>query len=138
MQNLHIDYQGSALDYQSAGRIAKDAARGNQMQDPTIMACHQQGRRDMLPYFDGANPDTWWEKYGAGNGGTLEISVGNDYQFIMMDADSYETMGEMPLRNISDRQGNEYFCYKPMLEKSSKTPNQEACILLDGWFADQY
>ena len=138
MQILHIEHKGPALDYRSAERIAKDTARKNQIEDPTILAWHHTGSRETHPNFDGANPDTWWEKYGSGNGGTLEIEVGDQYQFVVMDADSYETLGEMPLRNITDGQGNQYLCLKPVMAKGSAKPTEEACSLLDGWYADQY
>jgi hypothetical protein len=138
MRNVHIDYQGAALNYQSASLLAKGVARENQMQDPTIMSWHKHGIQNMPPCFDGANPDTWWEKYGEGNGGKLEISVGDEYQFMLMDARGYETLGEMPLRNLSDEQGNQYLCYTPLLGKTSHRPTAEACSTLDGWFADQY
>ncbi len=138
MHNVHIDYRGPPLDFQSASLLAKGAARENQMQDPTIMSWHQSSEQDMPPYYEGANPDTWWAKYGAGNGGGLEICVGDDYQFIMMDARGYEELGEMPLRNLSDEQGNEYLCYTPMLGKGARKPTADACTELDGWAADQY
>jgi len=138
MQILHIESNNSTLDFSSAERIAKDTARKNHIQDPTVMAWHQTGSQKSHPNFDGANPDTWWEKYGSGNGGTLEIEVGNEYQFIVMDAQNYETLGEMPLRNLSDSHGNQYLCLKPILKQDSSKPTQEACTLLDGWYADQY
>lgn len=137
MRNVHIDYQGSALNFQSASLLAKEIARENQMQDPTIMAWHRHSVA-MPAYYDGANPDTWWEKYGAGNGGRLEVSVGDDYQFVMMDTRGYEKLGEMPLRNLSDDHGNEYLCYTPILGKVSTKPTLEACTHLDGWLADQF
>ena len=85
MQNAHIDYQGAALDFQGASLLAKNFAKENEMPNPTIMAWHRHGGPAMPLYFDGATPDTWWEKFGAGNGGGLEVGVGDDYQFIMMD-----------------------------------------------------
>jgi hypothetical protein len=138
MRNVHIDYRGDALNFQSASLIAKDTARENKMQDPTIMAWHQKSDRAMPPIYDGADADSWWAKYGEGNGGRLEVCVGDDYQFIMMDARGYETLGEMPLRNLSDGQGNEYLCYTPILGKAANKPTPEACTALDGWLADQY
>lgn len=138
MRNVHIDYQGAPLDFQSASLLAKEVARENQMQDPTIMAWHQDSDQAMPPFYDGANPDTWWAKYGAGNGGRLEVCLGNDYQFIMMDARGFEKLGEMPLRNLSDEGGNEYLCHTPMLDKGASKPTREACTQLDGWAADQY
>ena len=78
------------------------------------------------------------QKYGEGNGGRLEVSVGDDFQFIMMDARGYETLGEMPLRNLMDSEGNQYLCYTPLQGMDSAVPKKEACALLDGWLADQY
>lgn len=138
MQNAHIDSQGTALNYQSASLLAKELAREKHMQDPTIMAWHRLGAQETPPYFDGSNPATWWKKFGAGNGGSLEISVGDEYQFIMMDASGYETLGEMPLRNLSDGHGNEYLCFTPILGKTATKPTPEACTPLDGWLADQF
>ncbi len=137
MRNVHIDYRGSPLDFQSASLLAIDIAREDHMQNPTIMAWHQHSR-SMPAYYEGANPDTWSEKYGEGNGGKLEISVGNDYQFVMMDARGYETLSDVPLRNLSDGHGNQYLCYISELAKDSRLPTLEACSLLDGWAADQY
>lgn len=138
MRNVHIDYRGDALDFQSASLLAKDVAREHQMRDPTIMAWHQNGDVANPPLYDGADADTWWAKYGSGNGGRLEVCVGDDFQFILMDARNYETLGEMPLRNLSDSQGNQFLCYTPILGKSASTPTAEACTQLDGWAADQY
>ncbi len=137
MRNIHIDYRGRPLDFQSASLLAKDIARENHLQDPTIMAWHRHSS-PVTPYYAGANPDTWWEKYGEGNGGKLEISVGDDYQFVMMDARGFETQGEVPLRNLSDGHGNQYLCYSAGLSKDSSFPTLEACSLLDGWAADQF
>jgi hypothetical protein len=138
MRNVHIDYHGAALNFQSASLLAKDVARENQMQDPTIMAWHHSTDQDMPAFYDGADPDTWWVKYGAGNGGRLEVCVGDDYQFILMDARGYEKLGAMPLRNLSDGLGNEFLCHTPLLAKGASMPTPEACSHLDGWAADQY
>lgn len=138
MRNVHTEYQGEDHSFESASLLAKNVAKENQMLDPTIMAWHQSGSQTIPPVYDGADPDTWWAKYGAGNGGRLEIYVGDDYQFIMMDARGYEKLGEMPLRNLSDGQGNEYLCFTPLLDKGSNTPTREACTHLDGWAADQF
>jgi hypothetical protein len=137
MRNVHIEYHGTALNYHSASLLAKNAAREDHMKEPTIMAWHQHS--GVMPaFYEGANPDTWWEKYGAGNGGRLEISVGDDFQFVMMDARGYETLGKAPLRNLSDSHGNQYLCHTTSLAKDPDTPTLEACSLLDGWAADQF
>ncbi|MGA7181036.1 MAG: AF1514 family protein [Thiobacillaceae bacterium] len=137
MRNVHIDYQGAALNFHSASLLAKNVARENHMKEPTIMAWHQHS--GVTPaFYEGANPDTWWEKYGAGNGGRLEISVGEDFQFVMMDSRGYDTLGEGPLRNLSDSQGNQYLCHTSSLAKDSTLPTVGACTLLDGWLANQH
>lgn len=139
MQNVHIDYRGDALNYQGASLLAKGIARQNQMTEPTIMAWRRHDSQEMSPTtYDGANPETWWEKYGEGNGGRLEVSVGKEYCFIMMDTRGYETVDELPLRNLSDGRGNQFLCYTPMIGKTSDIPTPEACTPLDGWLADQY
>ncbi len=56
----------------------------------------------------------------------------------MMDARGYETLSEMPLRNLMDSEGNQYLCYTPIQGMDSSVLKQEACSLLDGWLADQY
>ncbi|WP_018506584.1 AF1514 family protein [Thiobacillus thioparus] len=139
MRNIHIDYQGPDQGFQAASLLAKKAAKDNQMKDPTIMSWHRSSRAgETLPFYDGADPETWWEKYGEGNGGRLEVSVGDDYQFIMMDTRGFEIVGDMPLRNLTDRDGNPYLCYTPLQGMDSQVPKQEACTLLDGWMADQF
>lgn len=138
MRNIQINYPGGALNFQSASILAKSIARENEVQEPTIISWHRHSNQSMSPYYDGANPDTWCEKYGEGNGGELEVNVGDEYQFVMMDTQGYETLGEMPLRNLSDDSGNQYLCYTPILGKTSRKPTPEACTYLDEWTADQY
>ncbi|MHB1215119.1 MAG: AF1514 family protein [Thiobacillus sp.] len=140
MRNVHVDYHGPDHGFQAASLLAKDAARENQMKDPTILSWHRSSKLGATPaYYDGADPETWWEKYGEGNGGGLEVSVGeDDYQFIMMDARGFETVGDIPLRNLTDRDGNQYLCFTPLQGRESDQPRPDACILLDGWLADQY
>lgn len=140
MQNLHIDYRSPDHGFEAASHLAKDVAKQNRMGDPTIISWHRSSRvGPTAPFYEGANPDTWWKKYGEGNGGKLEISVGDDdYQFIMMDTNAYETVGDLPLRNLTDSQGNEYLCYTPLQGRESSIPKANACTLLDDWVADQY
>jgi hypothetical protein len=140
MRNMHIDYRGPDPGFLAASLLAKDAAKENKMKDPTIITWHRNSRLGVTPpYYDGANPETWWEKYGEGNGGSLEVSIGDDdYQFIMMDTRGYETVGDMPLRNLTDRDGNPYLCFTPLQGMDSSVPKREACTLLDGWMADQF
>jgi hypothetical protein len=56
----------------------------------------------------------------------------------MMDTRGFEIVGDMPLRNLTDRDGNPYLCYTPLQGMDSRVPKQEACTLLDGWMADQF
>jgi len=138
MRNVQIDYRGNDLNFQSASLLAMNAAREERMLDPTIMAWHQSSEQDSPPVYDGADADTWWAKYGSGNGGRLEVCVGEDYQFIMMDARGYEKLGDMPLRNLSDEKGNEYLCHTSAPGAFAGAPGSTSCAQLDGWAADQY
>ncbi len=74
---------------------------------------------------------------GEGNGGSLEVSVGDAYTFVLMDAGDYETVERIPLRNLQDSEGRQYLCFTPML-RNSPVPTADACSLLDEWTADQY
>lgn len=126
MRQIQIDYPGTARDFQGASQLAKNAARENLMQDPTIIAWHRNNDATATPFYDGADLETWYAKYGAGNGGKLEVRVGDDFQFVMMDARAFEQLGPMPLRNLTDAQGNEYLCYTPMLGMRADKPTAEA------------
>lgn len=137
MKNIHIDYQDSNQNFLHASHLAQNAARQNLMREPTIMAWHTRSNQGMSPGFEGGNPDSWWEKYGEGNGGRLEVSVGDEYAFVMMDTRGYETLQDIPLRNLRDSKGQPYICFTPMLHGST-TPTPEACSMLDEWTADQY
>jgi len=138
MRYLHVDNPGDDRGFDNASVLARQTARNNRMQDPTIMAWHKTGDRDTPACYEGADPDIWWLKYGIGNGGVLEVFVGDDYQFILMDARGYEKTGALPLRNLTDVQGNEYLCFAPLLDRGPDTPTLVACTRLDGWAADQY
>lgn len=137
MRNVQIESPGKTLNFQSASELAKDVARENEVREPTIVSWHRRSDESMSPFYEGANPDSWWEKYGKGNGGELEVSVGDEFQFVMTDSQGYETLGEFPLRNLSDEEGNPYLCFTPILGRVTNKPNQDACTYLDGWAADQ-
>jgi hypothetical protein len=138
MKNIHIDFQGPHTSFQGSSILALNMAREHQMKEPAIMSWHRQSNQGMSPSFEGADPKTWWEKFGEGNGGRMQVSVGNEFAFVMMDTRAYETVGKLPLRNLSDSHGNQYLCYSPLLGQDAKNPTMDACIELDGWAADQY
>lgn len=137
MQNLRIDYQGSDLTFAKASLLAKSAAMENSMQKPAIIAWHQHSSHAMSPNYDGANPASWWEKYGEGNGGRMEVMVGNEFDFVLMDTRGYETVDHLPIRNLVAEDGQEYICLAPMLG-DSRVPIERACVPIDEWAANQY
>lgn len=137
MQNLHIDYQGTALTFAQASQLAKSAAMENSMQSPAIIAWHQHSNHAMSPSYDGANPASWWEKYGEGNGGRMEVSVGDEFDFVLMDTRGFETVDQLPIRNLVAEDGNEYICLAPMLGDGC-VPVDKACVPIDEWAANQY
>ena len=131
MLNVHTEYQGEDHDFESASLLGKNVAKENQMLDPTIMAWHKGSGQHMPALYDGADPETSRAKCGAGNGGKLEVNVGNDHQFIMVDTSGHEKLGEMPLRKLSDGQGDDYLCLTPLVGKKANSPTQEACTHLE-------
>jgi hypothetical protein len=137
MQSIRVDYQGSDLSFAQASLLAREAAKAHQLQEPTIVSWHQRSSHTMSPAYDGANPASWWEKYGEGNGGRLEVSVGNEFDFIMMDTRGFETVDELPIRNLQDEDGNEYICLTPMLGDRCAAIDK-VCVPIDEWAANQY
>jgi hypothetical protein len=109
------------------------AARENQLEEPAIVAWHARASEAMSPSFDGANPTSWWEKYGSGNGGRLEIHVGDSYDFILTESSGFETLDQIPLRNMRAADGTEYVCYHSRETQGTG----EACMPLDEWAAKQ-
>lgn len=138
MQTVHIDYPGAKPDFNGASQLARRIAMERNIREPTIVSWHQHSNRRVSSYYDGANPDSWCEKYGEGNGGELEVKVGNEYDFVMTDSEGYETLGKLPLRNLSDGAGNHYLCYTPIQGMLDKKPSPDACTYLDEWTADQF
>jgi hypothetical protein len=137
MINLHVDYSGKSLDYTMASQMALTRARANNMRQPAIVSWRQHGSHGFSPSFEGADEESWWAKYGQGNGGQADISVGEDFEFIVMESGGFETVHSLPLRNLKDASGAEYVCLSPMLDDSN-TPRKDACSPLDEWTADQY
>ena len=138
MQNLHVNYQGTDLTFAKASMMAKAAATSeNQMQSPSIVAWHQHSNHAMSPSYEGADPATFWEKYGAGNGGRLEVTVGDEYDFVMMETGGFETVGQIPVRNLVADDGREYVCLAPMLGDQCASI-EKACVPLDEWTGNQY
>lgn len=137
MHNLHIDYPGSDLTFAKASLLAKNAAMDSSMQSPVIIAWHQHSSHAMSPNYDGANPASWWAKYGEGNGGRMEVSVGDEFDFVLMDSRGYQTVDPLPIRNLVAEDGQEYICLAPMLDDGC-VPNEKACVPIDEWAANQY
>jgi hypothetical protein len=137
MQNLHIDYQGTELGFAEASRLAVAAARENRILEPTIVSWHERGSDRMSPRYDGADPDTWWAKYGEGNGGRLGVSVGGRFDFVLTDSRGYQSVDPLPVRNLTDEEGNEYICITRLLGEGC-APIDKACVPIDEWAANQY
>lgn len=126
----------SSPSFDVAKHLALDIAHANQMVEPMIVSWHANRSNDMSPRFEGGNPQTWWEKYGKGNYGELEISVSHAYEFVLTDSRGCETLDEMPLTNLMDSAGNSYICYTSMLG-GSHVPNDTACMPADEWLCKQ-
>jgi hypothetical protein len=137
MTRIDIDYQGKDLDYRLASTMARDIACGAQMTDPTVISWHRHSTHAMSHFYDGAHEESWWEKYGAGNGGELEVKVGDEFEFVMMDTCDYESLERIPLRNLVGSDGIEYVCLAPLGQRGG-VADPKLCTPLDDWMADQY
>lgn len=135
MQNIHVDYSGAELTFDMARNLAIRAGRENQLREPAVVSWHQHGSEAMSPSFDGANPASWWEKYGSGNGGRLEIHVGDRYDFILTETLGFETLDGLPLRNVRGADGTEYLCYHS--RETDAAQGAEVCMPLEEWTAKQ-
>lgn len=136
MIDMHVEYQGKPLDYDMARYLALDRARCEAMRQPEVLSWHRRATDAFSPAFEGAS-DSWWEKYGAGNGGRMRVSVGNDYEFILAESGGFETIQAREVRNLTGDDGTEYICLTGMLDETGK-PRKDACRPLDEWMADQY
>lgn len=137
MLSLRIPLPDTAMDFQAASRLARRVAGEHDMKDPTIVSWHQHSTHTLSPRFDGGNEEGWWEKFGTGNGGRLEVHIGDEFDFILMDSQGFETVDQLPIRNLEDCDGREYLCFTPLLNDRC-IPSQTACTPLDEWAADQY
>jgi hypothetical protein len=137
MTQVHIDYSGHKLDFMTARRLALSQARSCDIEEPAVISWHQRSNHRFSPGFSGADVDSWWSKYGEGNGGTAKIAIGDDFYFVIMETNQFEKVRGLPLRSLRDASGAEFICLLPMM-KGQDRPNTEACMPLDDWAADQY
>lgn len=136
MINLHIDHSGKNLDFNMASQLALTRVWAGHMKQPAIVSWRHYRSHGFSPGFSGADEESWWAKFGMGNGGQADISVGEDYEFIIMETGAYETVHGLPLRSLHDEAGDEYLCLTPMLDDTGK-PRKDACTPLDDWTGDQ-
>lgn len=136
MRTLDIDIPMHVPNFDTARRLALEAARSDRMESPMIVAWHDQRGDTVSPGFEGGDPEAWWRKFGRGNRGELEISVSGAYEFILTDSRNCETLDEMPLSDLRDAEGNSYVCCTSLLH-GSHTPNAEACVPADEWLSKQ-
>jgi hypothetical protein len=137
MIDMHVDYPGRTLDFAEARRLAIEHARCEALRTPEVIAWHRRSTHDFSPAFTGADEATWWAKYGAGNGGRMNVSVGDDFEFILAETGSFESLQGREVRNLRGDDGTEYICLAGMLDDTGR-PRKDACRPLDEWLADQY
>jgi len=90
MQSRDVDHKGTDLTFPRARALAKRLAKENRMQDPAIICWNPRSTDARSPSCAGDSPGCWWEKYGEGNGDRLEISVGGELDFVMMESRGYD------------------------------------------------
>ena len=136
MRTIEVDVPMTPTTYEMARHLALAIAHDNLIEVPMVVSWHAHKGDAMSPGFEGGDPATWWEKFGAGNHGELEVSVANAYDFVLTDSLGYQTLDEMPLRDLKDSAGNPYICYASLLGES-RVPNASACMPADEWLCKQ-
>lgn len=136
MSLIEVDVPMSEPTFESARSLALEIALANSIQEPMIVSWHSHRDDSVSPHFEGGNPEGWWEKYGKGNHGELEINVGNKFDFVITESHGCDTLDDMPLRTVEDSAGNAYICYTSMLG-SGRVPDPRSCMPEDEWLAKQ-
>lgn len=137
MRRIDVDVPMTPTTFDSARHLALEIAHANKIADPMIVAWHMRNNHEVSPSFEGGgHPESWWEKYGIGNYGELEVSISNSYDFVMTESAGAETLDEIPLRELKDEEGTTFICYTSMLGDSDR-PNAAACTPTDEWLAKQ-
>jgi len=108
MQTLSIT-DGRPMNLEAARDQAVAKAR-EQLPDPVVMIW-RRADGTIAPRIPGANTAQRWRDHGAANGGVLEVVVGDDYRFIIGDANDYERP-DLSLASIVDDRGSTYFCVR--------------------------
>lgn len=136
MKSLYITPPHKGTSFHDAMRMAMIEAHAQSIRHPAVLSWHDRIHHGFSPGFEGADEALWWEKYGEGHGGKLMVNVGDEYEFIVTDVAGFDTPHAIPIRNLSDEEGNEYLCFTPMLDDTGR-PRPDACIPLDEWMAKQ-
>lgn len=56
---------------------------------------------------------------------------------MLIDSRGFESVDQLPVRNLTDEEGNEFICIAPMLSEGC-APIDKACVPIDEWAASQY
>ena len=132
INEVHINYSGTNLDYKVASRLAASLAADTlHVDEPVMVAWHDRQASRMPPVIEGADINTRWHDYGESHGGKLAVDINGDFDFIFTDESGYDVVGPSPLVNLRDSAGNEYLCQIGAL-RDPKHPDEQACVKLEG------
>lgn len=96
MDSIQLSVESSSTDFSQARRQAVGKA-AEILSDPVIIAWKDNKLHRFGPQLPGASKDRWHD-YGESNGGTLELSVGDNFHFIFTEASGFDA----PNLNISN------------------------------------
>jgi hypothetical protein len=107
MQTLNV----SATQVQSieAARSQAVAKARKSLHEPVVRSWRDDRSHTMAPEIPGAATDSRWQEYGEANGGKLMVDVGDDYHFILGEAEDFLEPHSY-LTNLTDDEGNTYLC----------------------------
>ncbi len=107
METINIAVENPSIDFREARRQAAGKA-GEILSKPVIIAWKDDKTRHSGPEIPGGSSDRWHD-YGESFGGKLELTVGDDFHFILTEA-AYNEEPDLNLTSISEDDGTTILC----------------------------
>ncbi len=106
MENMNISADKS-IDFRQGHRQAVNTADEN-LTDPAIIAWKDDKAERFAPDIPGGAAERW-HFYGENFGGKLELNVGDDFHFILIEAKDFDDP-DLNLTTIKDEDGTSFTC----------------------------
>lgn len=107
METIAIPVNQSSIDFSEARRQAVNQAY-DMLNDPVIIAWKDDQTSKYSPEIPGGTNERWHE-YADSHKGTLELTVGDAFHFIFMEAADFEEP-DLNFTSISEDDGTTFLC----------------------------